>query len=161
MRGHGNSSGKLDPLRVPVQRISFAASTVVLPSAAELRLLEILWYLGEGTIEDVLQASNEYPPPNYKTVQTILRIMETKKLVSHRLSGRAFVYQPRVMRDQVNRLSIQTLVKQHFGGSRTELLLNMLADQDFEAAELEELETLIRRYRKSKQSTDRRADRNR
>ncbi len=140
---------------------SFATSAMVLPSAAELRLLEILWRLGEGTIEDVLQASNEYPPPNYKTVQTVLRIMETKKLVSHRSSGRAFVYQPLVMRDQVNRLSIQALVRRQFGGSRTELLLHMLEDPDFGAAELEKLETLIRRYRKSKQSTYRRPDRNR
>lgn len=134
---------------------------MVLPSAAELHLLEILWRLGEGTIEDVLQASNEYPPPNYKTVQTVLRIMETKKFVSHRLSGRAFVYQPRVMRDQLNRLSIQTLVKRQFGGSRTELLLNMLEDPDCEAAELEELEAVIRRYRKSRQGSDRRVDPNR
>jgi len=134
---------------------------MVLPSTAELRLLEILWRLGEGTIEDVLRASGEIPPPNYKTVQTFLRIMETKELVTHRLSGRAFTYQPRVTRDQVNRLSIQTLVKQNFGGSRAELVLNMLEDQDFEAAELEVLESLIRRYRKSKQNTDRRAVRNR
>jgi predicted transcriptional regulator len=77
------------------------------------------------------------------------------------LSGRAFVYQPQVMRDQVNRLAIRKLVKRHFGGSRTELLLNMLQDQELKVAELEELETLIHRYRKSKQSPDRRADRNR
>jgi len=32
----------------------------------------------------------------------------------------------------------------------------MLEDQELEVAELEELETLIRRYRKSKQSPDRR-----
>jgi predicted transcriptional regulator len=116
-----------------------------------------LWRLGEGTIEDVVQASGEDPPPNYKTVQTFLRIMEVRKLVTHRLSGRAFIYQPRVTREEVNRLSIQTLVKQNFGGSRTELLLNILEDEDFEAAELEELETLIRRYRKSRHTTDPRA----
>jgi BlaI family penicillinase repressor len=141
--------------------VNFATSATVLPSAAELRLLDVLWRLGEGTIEDVLQASCEYPPRNYKTVQTVLRLMEAKKLVSHRLSGRAFVYQPQVMREQVNRLAIRTLVRRQFGGSRTELLLNMLEDQELKMAELEELETLIRRYRKSKQSPDRRADRNR
>ena len=133
----------------------------MLPSTSELRLLEILWRLGEGTIEDVLQASGETPPPNYKTVQTFLRIMETKEFVTHRLSGRAFIYKPRITRYQVNRLSIQNLVKQNFGGSRAELLLNMLEDQDFEAAELEELETLIRRYRKSKQTAERGPGRNR
>src|ERR1700730_14161912 len=88
-----------------------ATSAMVLPSAAELRLLEILWRLGEGTIEDVLQGSCEYPPRNYKTVQTVLRLMETKKLVSHRLSGRAFVYQQQVMHQQVNRVALRRRVR--------------------------------------------------
>jgi BlaI family transcriptional regulator, penicillinase repressor len=134
---------------------------MVLPTAAELRLLEILWRLQEGTIEEILQASGEDPPPNYKTVQTFLRIMETKKLVSHRLRGRAFVFKPLVRRDQVNRLSIRALLKRHFGGSRSELLLNMLEDERVGTAELEELESLIRRYRKSRQAPARRPDRNR
>ncbi len=143
-------------------RLQHSASlTLLLPSTCELPLLQVLWRLGKGTIDDILQALAEYPPRNYKTVQTVLRVMETKKLVSHSLSGRAFIYQPQVMRDQVNRLAIRTLVKRQFGGSRTELLLNMLEDQELKVAELEELETLIRRYRKSKQSPDRRADRNR
>jgi BlaI family penicillinase repressor len=121
-----------------------------LPSLAEQRLLEILWRLREGTIEDILRASGENPPPNYKTVQTFLRIMETKKLVAHRSSGRAFIYQPLISRDEMKRLFIKKLVKQQFGGSRAELLLNMLEDQELKSTELEKLETLIRRYRKSK-----------
>src|SRR5579864_1439903 len=129
---------------------------MVLPTPAELRLLEILWRLGEGTIEEVLEASGENPPPNYKTVQSFLRIMKSKKLVTHRLRGRAFIYKPQVRREQVNRLSIRSLLKRHFGGSRTELLLNMLEDERIDAAELEELENLIHRYRKSKYGIDRR-----
>jgi BlaI family transcriptional regulator, penicillinase repressor len=133
---------------------------MVLPTAAELRLLEILWRVREGTVEDIVEASGEDPAPNYKTVQTFLRIMETKRLVSHRLRGRAFVFKPLVRRDQVNRLSIRALLKRHFGGSRTELLLNMLEDERIDAAELEELESLIHRYRKSRQVSERRPDRN-
>lgn len=133
---------------------------MVIPTAAELRLLDILWRLREGTIEDILRASGEDPAPNYKTVQTFLRIMETKKLVSHRLRGRAFVFRPLVRREQVNQLSIRSLLNRHFRGSRTELLLNMLEDERIDAAELEELESLIRRYRKSRQAGERRPDRN-
>ena len=87
--------------------------------------------------------------------------METKKLVSHRLRGRAFVFKPLVRRDQVNRLSIRALLKRHFGGSRSELLLNMLEDERIDTAELEQLESLIRRYRKSRQAPEQRPDRNR
>lgn len=124
----------------------------LVPTPGELRLLKILWRLGEGTIEDVLQASDENPSPNYKTVQTLLRIMENKKMVTHQLLGRAFVYKPRVRQDEVNRLSIRSLLQRHFGGSRTELLLNLLDDEHIEAAELKELGELIRRRRQAKKS---------
>jgi BlaI family transcriptional regulator, penicillinase repressor len=119
-----------------------------LPTSAELRLLEILWKLGEGTVDDLLQASAEKPPPNYKTVQTLLRIMEGKKLIAHSMRGRAFVFTPRVQRREVNRQSVGSLLKQQFRGSRTELLLNLLDDENIDSAELDELEDLIRRYRK-------------
>lgn len=127
-----------------------ARSKTPLPTAAELRLLETLWNLGEGTVEDLLQASGEKPPPNYKTAQTLLRIMEGKKLITHRVRGRAFVFKARVQRREVNRLSVYSLLKRQFRGSRAELLLNLLDDEDVSSAELEELESLIRRHKKEK-----------
>src|SRR5216684_2481915 len=50
----------------------------VLPTSAEFGLLQILWRIGEGTIDDIVEASGQNPHPNYKTVQTLLRIMERK-----------------------------------------------------------------------------------
>jgi BlaI family penicillinase repressor len=85
-----------------------------IPTAGEFRLLEILWRLGEGTIEDFLQAAEKNNPLNYKTVQTVLRIMENKKFVSHSVRGRAFVYRPRVKRSQVSRSSLALFARQIF-----------------------------------------------
>ena len=135
----------IQDLRMPTH-----ARRQLMPTAGEHELLEILWRLGEGTIDDILRGSGETPPPNYKTVQTLLRIMENKRLVTHRLQGRAFVYKTKVRRDQVNRLSISAMLQSHFGGSPTELLLNLLDDERINAAELKELEELIRRHRKEK-----------
>jgi len=122
---------------------------IVIPTTAEFRLLEILWVLGEGTIEDLLLASEKKSSLNYKTVQTVLRIMENKKLVSHSTRGRAFVYRPRVKRHEVSRLSLRSLLQRYFRGSRTELLVNMLEDERIGNRELQELEGLIRNYRKA------------
>ena len=122
----------------------------IVPTPAEFRLLEVLWRLKEGTIEEVLVAWGENPP-NYKTTQTLLRIMENKKLISHRMRGRAFVFQPRVEREQVNRLSINSFLDRYFRGSRTELLLNLLDDEEIDERELQELEETIRRHRESRQ----------
>jgi BlaI family transcriptional regulator, penicillinase repressor len=122
---------------------------MVIPTVAEFRLLEILWRLGEGTIEDFLRASEKNNPLNYKTVQTVLRIMESKKFVSHSVRGRAFVYRPRVQRDEVRRISLRSLLKRYFRGSRSELLVNLLEDERIDPNELQELERLIRSYRKA------------
>ena len=122
---------------------------IVIPTTAEFRLLEILWVLEEGTIEDLLLASEKKSSLNYKTVQTVLRIMENKKLVSHSTRGRAFVYRPRVKRHEVSRLSLRSLLQRYFRGSRTELLVNLLEDERIGNRELQELEGLIRNYRKA------------
>jgi predicted transcriptional regulator len=119
-----------------------------IPTAAEFRLLEILWRLGEGTIEDFLRASEGNDPLNYKTVQTVLRIMENKRFVTHSVRGRAFLYRPRVKRSEVNRSSLRSLLNRCFRGSRSELLVNLLENERIDATELQELERLIRSYRK-------------
>lgn len=122
---------------------------IVIPTAAEFRLLEILWRLGEGTIEEFVRASEKDNPLNYKTVQTVLRIMENKKFVSHSLRGRAFAYRPRVKQHEVSRSSLRSLLERYFRGSRSELLVNLLEDERIGTNELQGLENLIRSYRKA------------
>ena len=121
----------------------------VVPTPAEFRLLEVLWRIKEGTIDDILQAWGPNPP-NYKTTQTLLRIMEAKKLIRHRLVGRAFAFEPRVEENQVKRLSIHSFLDRYFGGSRAELLINLLDDERIDSQELEVLEETIRRHRKAR-----------
>jgi predicted transcriptional regulator len=120
----------------------------VLPTPGELRLLQILWRISGGTIDDIVKASGENPPPNYKTVQTLLRIMERKGQVDHSQQGRAFVFRPLVGRVDVHRLSIRQLVTKYFTGSHTELLMELLSDELIKPEELRKLESLIRSRRK-------------
>ncbi len=63
------------------------------PTMAEMRLLQILWDLQEGTVEDVVNAHPEKERPHYKTTQTLLRIMENKGFIAHESRGRVFVFQ--------------------------------------------------------------------
>lgn len=119
----------------------------VQPTRAELRILQALWSLGPATVDEVIHHPSFDSPPNYKTTQTILRIMEEKGLVRHTSRGRVFVFEARVTRDQVGRLSVRTLLDQNFGGSPAKLLVNLLEAGPVDERELEELETLIRNYR--------------
>jgi predicted transcriptional regulator len=118
------------------------------PPPRELRLLQVLWRIHEGTIEDIVMASGDDPPPNYKTVQAWLRIMERKGQVDHRQEGRAFVFRALVSRPEVHRLSIRHFLTRYFTGSRTELLVELLSDERISREELRQLEDLVRDRRK-------------
>ena len=119
-----------------------------LPTAAELRLLQILWGSGEATVEDVVNAHSLRKRPNYKTTQTLLRIMEQKDFITHESRGRVFVFKPLISRKTVDQRSVQALLSQNFAGSATGLFLNLLEAATVKEEDLDELEAQIREYRR-------------
>lgn len=119
-----------------------------LPTASELRLLQILWEHGEATVEDVVNAHPLRSRPNYKTTQTLLRIMEQKGYIAHELRGRGFVFKPLISRKRIDQRSVQALLSQNFGGSATGLFLNLLEVTTVKEEDLDELEAQIREYRR-------------
>jgi predicted transcriptional regulator len=131
------------------------------PTRAELRILQALWELGSGTIEEIIRHPSFASPPNYKTTQTILRIMEEKGLARHTNDGRVFVFEPCVSREWVGRLSVRNLLNSNFDGSPAKLLVNLLEAGSVKEAELAELEALIRNYRIQKEDTPESPDRRR
>ena len=123
---------------------------VLLPTDAELLILDALWELGEGTVEDIVNRSPSNPRANYKTVQTLLRIMENKGFVQHTTHGRAFVFMSCVTRDEIGRVSAKRLVDRNFQGSHTAMLMNLLDSNHIKEDELDALERLIQQYRQRK-----------
>ena len=125
------------------------------PTPGELRLLQILWDRGEATVEEVVNAHPEKERPNYKTTQTLLRIMEQKQLIEHESRGRVFVFKPLVSRKTIDHMSVQALVSRNFHGSAAELVVNLLETSPIKNKELDALEAYIREYRKKRGLGDR------
>ena len=119
-----------------------------LPTAAELRLLQILWEIGEATVEDVVNAHPSRERPNYKTTQTLLRIMEQKGFISHEARGRVFVFKPLISRKAIDHRSVRALLARNFAGSAVGLFFNLLEAAPVKERDLDELEAQIREYRK-------------
>jgi predicted transcriptional regulator len=125
-----------------------AKQELPVPTPAEMRLLQILWEREEGTVEDVVSAHPKREQPNYKTTQTLLRIMEQKGFITHESRGRVFVFKPLVSRKTIDHLSIQALVSRNFRGSASGLLINLLEATPIKKQQLDEVEAYIREYRK-------------
>ena len=109
---------------------------------AEARVMAVLWERQAATVADVVGALTKRRA-TYSTVQTILRILETKGYVTHDKVERAFVYRPVVDQAQARRRALLHLVGRLFDGSPTLLVSNVLEDETIDAAELKRLKELI------------------
>jgi BlaI family transcriptional regulator, penicillinase repressor len=112
---------------------------------AEAAVMAVLWRLHRASVSDVVSAMNETRAVTNSTVQTILRILETKGYVTHDKVARAFVYEPLVDERQARRRALRHLVSRLFEGSPSLLVLNVLEDEEIEPEEREQLRKLIER----------------
>ena len=119
------------------------------PSAAltdaEADVMAILWRKHPASVGDIVTALNERRAVTYSTVQTMLRILETKGYVTHDKVARAFIYKPVVDERQARLRALRHLVRRLFDGSPSLLVLNVLEDEELDAAEREQLRKLIER----------------
>ena len=117
---------------------------------AELRVMNVLWQLGKGTVAQVAAALPP-PPAAYTTVLTILRILEQKGAVQHEAEGRAHVYIPAIERDAVARTAVSDLVQSFFANSKSALALRLFAESRPSAEELQTLKALIAQHEENLQ----------
>jgi BlaI family transcriptional regulator, penicillinase repressor len=97
---------------------------------AELRIMQVLWKRGEATITDIC---NDLRPKAVRaTVQTMLRILERKRYVRHRLDGRTFVYCALVGRNAAIGRAVQKLSSSFFARSSGALVLHLLDQHDLD-----------------------------
>lgn len=112
---------------------------------AEAEVMSVLWRLRKASVGDVAQAVREARPVTYSTVQTILRILETKGYVAHDKVARAFVYRPVIDARQARRRALRHLVTRLFEGSPRLVVLNILEDEEIDPEEREQLRKLVER----------------
>ena len=62
---------------------------------AEEQMMQYLWKLGEGTVQEVMASMEEKKRPSRTTVSTVIRLLEEKGLVGHKpTNGRGYIYYP-------------------------------------------------------------------
>jgi len=115
----------------------------------QLQILKILWERGEGTVADVLENLSGAELA-YTTVATMLRRMETRNLVAHRVEGRSFVYRPKVKAQDISHRMTGHLVDRLFEGSLLDAVNHLLTTREVSGEELASIERLIAEKRKSK-----------
>lgn len=124
------------------------------PTPRELEILKVLWDLGPSSVKTVHQELCRKDARNkdlaYNTVQTLLRIMDTKGLVDHQLEGRTFIYTPHFSRDD----SAARFVDHVFDGAADQMVLSLLRSERISPDELERMHALIADARRKRRPHD-------
>lgn len=120
------------------------------PSPRELEILKVLWEIGPASVREVRERLCPGGELAFNTIQTLLRIMDEKGLVTHTSEGRSFVYQASYSRERATARFLSDV----FDGAVSDCVLTLLKTGRPREAELKEIETLIAEARRRKGSSD-------
>ena len=115
----------------------------------QLKIMKVLWDRREATVAEVLDGLDHEANLAYTTVATMLRKMDTRGLVSHRVEGRSFIYRAKVAAAEVSGGMTDHLVERMFAGSLTDMVSHLLTTREVSRAELTKLERLIAERKKA------------
>jgi len=112
--------------------------------------MQVLWHQSEAPVSDVHRIVSPERDLAYTTVATMLRKMEAKGLVRHRLEGRSFIYRAAVAEETVSKGMADHLLEKLFEGSLAEMVNHLLSSREVSRDELSKLEQLIAERKKAK-----------
>ncbi|MCX6271404.1 MAG: BlaI/MecI/CopY family transcriptional regulator [Bacteroidetes bacterium] len=109
---------------------------------AEEQIMQILWKLKKGFVNDILEQLPE-PKPAYNTVSTIIRILEQKGFADHKAYGRTYEYYPRVSKKEYTRSYLKNFMSNYFDNSFQTLASFFTKEENLSVGEMEEIRKLM------------------
>jgi predicted transcriptional regulator len=102
-------------------------------------LMEYIWAHSECTAEDCREGMAAQRALKDSTVRTVLRNLEEKGYLTHKVVGRTFVYRAVDSRRNVAVQAAQQLIDRFCGGSVEEFLVGMVDNQVLQPKQLQRL----------------------
>lgn len=118
-----------------------------LPALApsELEIMDVVWRLGEASINEVLDQVNELrsSPLRRTTIQVQMQRLEQKGWLDHREDGRTFLYKACREREETRATIANDMKERVFGGSAVDLVRCLVNQKKISSAELNRLKKMI------------------
>jgi predicted transcriptional regulator len=105
----------------------------------ELQIMQALWELNGGTVQ---QVQEHLAPANklaYTTVQTMLTVLHRKGMVKRKLAGKAHEYTPAISQGSARTTAARDLVRRFFEGSAQQLVMALVQSKDLAPEKLAQL----------------------
>jgi len=117
-------------------------------SELEHLIMAVVWRRGSCTAEDVRTELESRHPMKESTARTMLKRLEEKGYLRHRVDGRTNVYSGIDAPQSVAAKAVRQIIDRFCGGSVEQLLGGMVANDVVDERELERLAQRIARRKK-------------
>ncbi len=118
-------------------------------TAAEWTVIKAVWENEPCTAPDIQQKLDKKTSWTYSTVRTLLDRMTAKGLLTAKKERNLTLYSSAVTRAQAQRGEVLYALKNAFNGALTPMVQCLIETGDLDAAELAEIESLIKAKKKN------------
>lgn len=112
--------------------------------------MDCIWRRGAATAEQCREVLLAQHPMKDSTARTVLRRLEQKGLLRHRVKGRTYIYWAAQDRRNIAARAASQIIDRLCGGSVEQLLTGMVESDVLDAKDLERLARKISRSREGK-----------
>jgi predicted transcriptional regulator len=117
------------------------------PTDLQQAILDYIWEKGPVTSEQVREALQARHPLKDPSVRTLLRRLEERGYISHRVEGRLFMYRAKVHSRSVAARVVKQIIQRFCAGSAEQFLLGMV---DEKVLSMDEIRRLAKKAGKQK-----------
>lgn len=117
----------------------------IIPTDAELEILQILWEFGPSSVRFVHEKLTENKEIGYTTTLKIMQIMNEKGITTRDTSSRTHIYAANIREDVTKGNLLHDFVQSTFKGSARNLVMHALGNQSISEDELAEIKAMIRK----------------
>ena len=114
-------------------------------SETEWEVMKAVWSLAPCSAEDIIAALQQKDASWHpRTVKAFLNRLVKKKVLGFSREGRAYVYRPRVRREDCVDAASESFLERVFGGSLKPMLAHFVQRDKLSADEIRELRRLLK-----------------
>jgi len=113
-------------------------STLPTLTKAEEEVMHIIWQLDRCLVKDIIDTLGD-PDMPHSTISSVVRILEKKGFVTHKVYGKTHEYFPVITKEDYAQHGVKSLVEKYFGGSPKKLVSFLVQNENMDLKELNEL----------------------
>ena len=120
------------------------------PTAAELEILSILWQNEPLTVREIHEQLLKTKNVGYTTALKLMQNMTQKGLLRREPNGKSHLYYAVFAQNETQQNLLDKLVESAFGGSASNLVMQLLGNSKTSEKELNEIKQMIEQMEKEK-----------